>query len=96
MNELFIYYRVRSADAPGAQAAVAQMQAQLRVDYPRLIARLLRWPIEDNGLQTWMETYASDDGISDAMRADIETRALALSPMLAGSRHIEVFIPWAW
>ena len=96
MDELFIYYRVRSADALAAQAAVAQFQAQLRTDYPRLIARLLRRPIEDNGLQTWMETYASDDGIGDAMRIDIETRALALSPVLDGPRHTEVFIPCAW
>ena len=96
MDELFIYYRVRSADAPAAQAAVAQFQARLRTDYPRLIARLLRRPIEENGLQTWMEIYASDDGIEDAMRIDIENRALALSPVLAGPRHTEVFIPCAW
>ena len=95
MNELFIYYRVRSADAPAAQAGVAQLQAQLRTEYPRLMARLLRRPVEESGLQTWMETYASDDGISDAMRADIENRALALSPLLAGPRHTEVFVPCA-
>ena len=96
MSELFIYYRVRSADAPAVQAAVAQLQAQLRTDYPRLIARLLRRPVEEDGLQTWMETYASDDGIGDAMRIDIETRALALSSVLAGPRHTEVFVPCAW
>ena len=43
-----------------------------------------------------MEIYASDDGISDAMRIDIETRALALLPVLAGPRHTEVFVPCAW
>jgi len=96
MNELYIYYRFRSADASTALAAVAQMQAHLRSDYPRLIARLLLRPIEDNGLQTWMETYAVDDGISDAMRIDIETRALELSSFLASPRHIEVFVPCAW
>ena len=96
MNELFIYYRVRSADAPTAQAAVAQLQARLRTDYPRLIARLMRRPIEENGLQTWMEIYASDEGIGEAMRIDIETRALALSSLLDGPRHTEVFVPCAW
>ena len=96
MNELFIYYRVRSADAPGAQAAVAQLQAQLRTRYPHLIARLLCRPIDDNGLQTWMETYAIENGITDAMQTDIEARASALLTMLAGPRHTEVFVPCAW
>ena len=96
MNELFIYYRVRSADAPGTQAAVAQLQAQLRTRYPQLIARLLCRPIDDKGVQTWMETYASDEGISDEMQTDIEARASALLTMLAGPRHSEVFVPCAW
>jgi hypothetical protein len=96
MNELFIYYRVRSADAQSAHAAVEQLHAHLRSQYPRLSARLLRRPAEENELQTWMETYASEDGISDAMQLDIETQARALLPLLAGPRHTEVFVPCAW
>ena len=95
MRELFIYYRVRAADAREAQAAVSQLHAQLCGTYPRLNARLLRRPAEENGSQTWMETYASPDGISDAMQTRIESEALVMAPLIDGPRHIEVFVACA-
>jgi hypothetical protein len=95
MRELFIYYRVRAADAPAAQAVVAQLHAQLRGMYPQLSARLLRRPAEANGSQTWMETYASPDGITDAMQTRIESEALVLAPLIDGPRHTEVFVACA-
>jgi len=95
MRELFIYYRVRAADAREAQAAVSQLHAQLCGTYPRLNARLLRRPAEENGPQTWMETYASPDGISDAMQTRIESEALMLAPLIDGPRHTEVFVACA-
>jgi hypothetical protein len=95
MRELFIYYRVRDADAHAAQAAVSQLHAQLHGTYPRLNARLLRRPAEENGSQTWMETYASPDGISDAMQTRIESEALMLAPLIDGPRHTEVFVACA-
>ncbi len=96
MRELFIYYRVRRADALDAQAAVSQLQAQLRTRYPRLRTRLLRRPAEEHGSQTWMETYASDGGISAQMQTDIEWTARALAPFIDGPRHTEVFVACAW
>jgi len=95
MRELFIYYRVRAADAQAAQAAVSQLHAQLRATYPRLGARLLRRPADETGSQTWMETYASPDGITDAMQARIESGALMLAPLIDGPRHTEVFVACA-
>ena len=92
MRELFVYYRVRSDNAAAAHAAVQRLHAQLRYDDPHLSARLLRRPEEENGLQTWMETYAAESGITDAMQARIETSALALLPLIDGSRHTEVFL----
>jgi hypothetical protein len=95
MRELFIYYRVRTVDAHAAQAAVSQLHARLRGIDPLLSARLLRRPAEENGSQTWMEAYASPDGITDVMQARIESEALMLAPLIDGPRHTEVFVACA-
>jgi Domain of unknown function (DUF4936) len=95
MRELFVYYRVRSDNAAEANAAVQRMQAQLRDDHPHLSARLLRRPEEEDGLQTWMEIYAAEVGITDEMSSSIETQAFALAPLIDGPRHTEVFVPCA-
>lgn len=97
MRELFIYYRLRSIDAAAAHAAVQTFQAELRARCPALIARLLRRIEANDGCQTWMEAYATDPlrdaaGISPEMQTDIEARARVLAPLLAGPRHIEVFV----
>ncbi len=97
MRELFVYYRVRSADAAVASAAAQAMQAQLRTRHPELIARLLYRPDSADGEQTLMETYATDParaprGISAALQAAIDDAALALQPWLDGPRHTEVFV----
>ena len=96
-RELFIYYQLRSIDAPSAQAAVQALQAQLREQHPQLQMRLLRRFEEgDDGRQTWMEIYSTDPmhdpaGITVELQAEIEARAGALLTLLAGPRHIEVF-----
>jgi hypothetical protein len=95
MRELFIYYRVRSTDAGAAQVAARQMQARLCAGYPVLIAGLLRRANEENGVQTWMETYSTitmGDGVTTDMQATIESQALVLQPLIDGLRHTEVFI----
>ena len=76
MRELFVYYRVRSAQTDAAHRAALAFQGELRLRHPALMARLLRRaenPIHgidsdiadadadaDAGEQTWMETYAID------------------------------------
>ena len=95
MRELFIYYRATQENASVLHAEVSRMQTQLRERHPGLQARLLRRPDAADGLHTWMETYSSPDGISDALQGAIETAALALAPWIAGPRHIERFIACA-
>jgi hypothetical protein len=95
VRELFIYYRATQENASVLHAEVSRMQTELRVRHPGLQARLLRRPDAADGLHTWMETYASPDGIDDALQGAIETAALALSPWIVGSRHIERFIACA-
>ena len=100
MRELFVYYRVRSADAATALAAVQELQASLREIHPGLVARLLRRPEDVDASQTWMETYATDPrrdpaGVSPQLQAAIEAQAGAMLPPLAGPRHTEVFVACA-
>lgn len=100
MRELFVYYRVRSADAAVANAAVRAMQAQLRARHPELIARVLCRADSGGGDQTWMETWAADparapQGIDAALQAAIDEAALTLQPWLVGPRHTEVFVACA-
>ena len=103
MRELFVYYRVHSAQAPMARGAVLAFQAELTSRHPALRARLLRRTGGTDGTdgtdgeQTWMETYATDplidgNGITQSMQADIEASARALAPFVQGARHTEVFI----
>ena len=97
MRELFVYYRVRTADAGAAAGAVRTMQAQLRERHPPLRTRLMRRPEQADGLQTWMEIYATDPlqdsaGVSAALQAEIEAHANGLSRFVQGARHTEVFI----
>jgi len=98
MRELFVYYRVSSSDAAAVQAAVHEMQAQLRAESPALVTRLLRRPGDNDGLQTWMETYSApltSDGVTPTLQARIEAQALVLAPLIAGPRHTEVFVACA-
>ncbi len=106
MRELFIYYRIQTARAAAALAAVQAVQQSLCDRHPRLAARLLRRSDEPgdnpndtpNDQQTWMETYSFPDaaGVSFALQAEIEAHtADALMPFVLGARHIEIFVPCA-
>jgi hypothetical protein len=96
-TELFIYYRIRETRAAEALSVVGEMHARLRSDFPQLLSRVLRRPApDDNGLQTWMETYTTDGGVSDELRSIIEAHAKALRPLIEGERHTEAFVECAW
>ena len=95
MRELFVYYRVESAQADAARRAVQAMQERLRGAHPGLDARLL---VRGGGgaslLQTWMETYAlpgSPEGVDARLEARIEAAADAWSELRTGPRHVESF-----
>ena len=90
-TEVFIYYRVRGEAAGAALAAVREMHAQLRGEFPHLAARVLRRPDTDKGLQTWMEIYAIEGGVDEPLRARIAALALAWQALVEGDRHTELF-----
>ena len=95
VRELFIYYRVVASREPEALACVLAFQAALRERHSTIQARLLRRPETQGGGQTWMETYAEPSvvgGITETLQAEIEALALPLAPLIAGPRHVEVFI----
>ena len=74
MRELFVYYRVRAAQAGAARCVVLAFQGELSLRHPALTARLLRRDesaiqgsandsAKDSAKdseQTWMETYTLD------------------------------------
>lgn len=94
MRELFIYYRVRDADAAAAREAVAAMQDELRASRPGLQARLLVRHGSAGDAQTWMETYARAAGsqeIDAAFEALVEARTKRLDRFIDGARHVESF-----
>ena len=94
MRELFVYYRVRAADAAVAREAVNTMHNELRSAHPGLQARLLRRESASAGVQTWMETYSlgiGTQGIEAELEAFIEARAAGLLRLIDGSRHVESF-----
>jgi hypothetical protein len=100
LHELFIYYRVRAAQANEARSAVLRWQRELSAVNASLCSRLLMRPDEHGGMQTWMETYAmsgSGDAVHfhQALRERIERGPSELQPFLIGARHLEVFVPCA-
>ena len=102
MRELFIYYRVDPAHARTLREAVTGWQARLRADHPGLIARLLvRADETPQGMETWMETYATAAadaaaGIDDRLAARIAREGGQLcTGRIVGDRHVEAFRPCA-
>lgn len=100
MRELYVYYRVRAADAALAAVEVEALHAALRAAIPGLVARLLRRPDESGERQTWMETYAFDAarqaaGVDASMQARIEAEAARRLTRIDGPRHVEVFLECA-
>jgi hypothetical protein len=96
MRELFIYYRSRVECAAEVAALVRGFQAQLALEHPALVARLLRRPETRGGLLTWMETYAlatmnPDHAIDAELQQQIEAAAACLRGLIEGERHTEVF-----
>ena len=91
-RELFVYYRVKSAQWRDAALAVERLQQQLRQSHAGLTARLLRRPETADDLVTLMEVYALEGvGVTPEIEADIAHAASVLEPWLVGERHCEGF-----
>ena len=94
--QVFVYYRVRAADAAAAIAAVRAGQAHLRLSLPGLACTLSRRADDAAEHLTLMETYAHADAVTAAAQRDIERQMrAAIEAWLIGERHIEVFVPCA-
>ena len=85
MIDLYVYYKVREADAPSLAPRVRALQA--RVGVP---AQLKRRPDVRDGLQTWMEIYP---GVDDAFpaRLDAAARSAGFEGLIEGPRRAEIF-----
>jgi hypothetical protein len=93
---LFIYYRVRAADATAAIAAARAMQAELQTVFAGLLCALSRRAEDRGDLLTLMETYAHVDGVPADWQHAIERRAQEqLGAWIVGARQVEVFVPCA-
>lgn len=89
MNDLYIYYQVRDADASALQAMVVAMQARL-AKLHGVSAQLKRRPETKEGLQTWMEVYpAAGEAFASALNEAVEQAGL--SAWTTGPRHTEIF-----
>lgn len=93
---LYIYYRVRPADAPQLIAAVRDLQAQWRSELPGLDCTLSQRVDDGQPHLTLMETYVHPQGLSPAWQRAIEAGVeRRLSRWIDGERHVERFEPCA-
>jgi hypothetical protein len=89
MNDLYIYYQVREADAAALALRVRAMQERLHGEH-HVAGQLKRRPEAKDGLQTWMEIYpAATAGFESAL--GVAAQDAALSELIAGARHTEIF-----
>ena len=87
---LFVYYKVDPALHDTWAERARTMQSRLLQQWPGLESGLLQRPGMSEGLETWMETYRHDAGLSDAMVAAIARAALQAG--LPTPRHVEYFV----
>jgi hypothetical protein len=92
-RQLFIYWRVASAELDAALQALRAWQATLRAEHPALQCQLYQRHDGSKDEATVMEAYAdASPGIDDALRRHIEHAGNAvLQRWLRGPRHVEVF-----
>lgn len=88
---LYVYFKVGRAQHEALAPRVRAFQAALQVQWPGLACELLQRPEANLGVETWMETYRRDTGLSDELVVAIETAAQAAE--LPAPRHAERFIP---
>jgi hypothetical protein len=90
MIDLYVYYKVRSADAAALAPRIRALQAQLAGAHG-VMPQLKRRPGGGDGLQTWMEVYpAVDDAFPRAL--DDAAAAAVLDGLIDGPRRAEVFM----
>lgn len=88
MTDIYVYYRVRSELADLMLPHVRAMQQGLASAHG-IVTALKRRPEEKDGMQTWMEVYAS---VPDDFMTELEQAAIDAHLPITGGRHIEVFM----
>ncbi|HEX5342097.1 MAG TPA: DUF4936 family protein [Duganella sp.] len=87
--DLYIYYKVKDADAVSLRAAVVAMQSALAQRHG-VSGQLKRRPEAKDGVQTWMEVYESTpEGFAALL--DSAVHEAGVLEWTAGLRHTEVF-----
>jgi hypothetical protein len=89
MLDLYVYYKVREANAARLQPLVRAMQGALAAQCG-LSVQLKRRPEAPDGLQTWMEVYpGADDSFPATLAAAV--RMAGFDGLIEGPRRAEVF-----
>lgn len=88
--DLYIYYRVRVADAASFLSKITHMQDDL-VRQHGVRSALKRRPEAQDGMHTWMEVYLDvTDGFVASLEQAVVENQLSLS--IDGKRHTEQFL----
>jgi len=90
MIDLYVYYKVRSADAAALAPRIRALQAQLAGAHG-VAPQLKRRPGGD-ALQTWMEVYPAVDDAFPRALDDAAAAAAGLDGLIDGPRRAEVFM----
>ena len=90
MIDLYVYYKVREADAAVLAPRVRALQAALATHHG-VAGQLKRRPDAKDGLQTWMEVYANVDAAFTGV-LDAAARGADLHALIDGPRRAEVFM----
>ena len=89
MIDLYVYYKVREADAPALAPRVRALQAQVAQQHG-VFPQLKRRPEARDGLQTWMEVYPCVAADFPA-RLDAAAHSADLAGLIDGPRRAEIF-----
>jgi hypothetical protein len=90
MADLYVYYKVRAADAAALAPRVRALQARVAAELS-VAGQLKRRPETRDGRQTWMEVYpATPAGFAERLGA--MAAAAGLLDAIDGPRHLETFV----
>jgi hypothetical protein len=93
MIDLYVYYKVREADAAALAPRVRALQAHVAAHHG-VQGQLKRRPQARDGVQTWMEVYPAVGPDFAALLAQAAAEA-GLDALPGGPRHAEVFVDLA-
>lgn len=88
---LFVYFKFVVAQSPWVEGAVRAIQDDIRREFPDAVVRLMKRPeADEEGRETWMETYELPDSAMPALRARLDE--LVVARQLPQPRRNEIFL----